>query len=42
MLQMQVSRAELQAVEILWTPQEAGDTLTLEELLRDYPQLRTL
>jgi uncharacterized membrane protein len=29
-------------VEVLWTPQEAGDTLTQDELLRDYPQLNNL
>ena len=32
----------LQAVEVLWTPQEEGDTLTEDELLRDYPQLNIL
>lgn len=32
----------LQAVEVLWTPQEEGDTLTEDELLRDYPQLNVL
>ena len=36
-------RAEgLQAVEVLWTPQEEGDSLTQEELSRDYPLLNTL
>ena len=32
----------LQAVEVLWTPQEEGDTLSEDELLRDYPQLNVL
>ena len=32
----------LQAVEVLWTPQEVGDALTSDELLRDYPRLAQL
>lgn len=32
----------LQAVEVIWTPQEDGDTLTEEELLADYPMLNVL
>ena len=32
----------LQAVEVLWTPQEDGDVLTQTELLRDYPILINL
>ena len=32
----------LQAVEVLWTPQEEGDTLTLGELTRNYPTLSNL
>ena len=32
----------LQAVEVLWTPQEEGDTLTEDELLIDYPSLNVL
>ena len=32
----------LQAVEVLWTPQEEGDTLSEDELLGDYPQLNIL
>ena len=32
----------LQAVEVLWTPQEDGDVLTQIELLRDYPILVNL
>ena len=30
------------AVEVLWTPQEDKDTLTADELLRDYPTLNML
>lgn len=32
----------LQAVEVLWTPQEEDDTLSEDELLTDYPQLNIL
>lgn len=32
----------IQAVEVLWTPQEAGDVLTAQDLLADYPLLRPL
>ena len=32
----------LQAVEVLWTPQEDGDVLTQTQLLRDYPSLVNL
>lgn len=36
-------RAEgVQAVEVLWTPQEDGDTLTQDDITRDYPTLKTL
>jgi uncharacterized membrane protein len=30
------------AVEVLWTPQEEGDTFTRDELMTDYPKLNTL
>ncbi len=30
------------AVEVLWTPQQEGDTLTADELLVEYPQLKRL
>jgi uncharacterized membrane protein len=30
------------AVELLWTPQEAGDSYSKDELLRDYPKLANL
>ncbi|GAQ86548.1 hypothetical protein KFL_002960030 [Klebsormidium nitens] len=33
---------QLQAVEILWTPQDANDTLSETELLHDYPSLTAL
>ena len=32
----------VQAVEVLWTPQEDGDSLTQEELSRDFPTLKSL
>lgn len=32
----------IQAVEVLWTPQDENDTLSEQELLRDYPLLRSL
>lgn len=32
----------VQAVEVLWTPQDENDTLSERELLRDYPLLRSL
>ena len=32
----------LQAVEVLWTPQDDQDTLTARELLEDYPLLRSI
>jgi uncharacterized membrane protein len=32
----------IQAVEVLWTPQDENDTLSERELLRDYPLLRSL
>ncbi|CAI5477272.1 unnamed protein product [Closterium sp. Yama58-4] len=33
---------ELQAVEVLWTPQDDEDTLTERDMLLDYPRLRPL
>ncbi|CAI5509423.1 unnamed protein product [Closterium sp. Naga37s-1] len=33
---------ELQAVEVLWTPQNEEDTLTTRDMLEDYPSLRPL
>lgn len=32
----------MQAVEVLWTPQNENDTLSERELLEDYPLLRPL
>uniref|UniRef100_A0A061RU67 DUF1517 domain-containing protein n=1 Tax=Tetraselmis sp. GSL018 TaxID=582737 RepID=A0A061RU67_9CHLO len=32
----------LLAVEVLWTPQQAGDTLTQDEVMADYPMLNSL
>ncbi|KAH9568021.1 hypothetical protein CY35_03G055500 [Sphagnum magellanicum] len=32
----------IQAIEVLWTPQDENDTLSERELLRDYPLLRSL
>lgn len=37
-----ISADQLQAVEILWTPQNDEDTLNARELLEDYPLLRSL
>ena len=37
-----VASEKLVAIEVLWTPQAAGDTLTALELQTEYPQLRML
>ena len=37
-----VSSEKLVAIEVLWTPQAANDTLTALELQTEYPQLRML
>jgi uncharacterized membrane protein len=37
-----ISADRIVAVEVLWTPQLPGDTLTAEELLTEYPQLQRL
>jgi uncharacterized membrane protein len=34
-----VSSDRLLAVEILWTPQAAGETLTADEVVAEYPDL---
>ncbi len=34
-----VSSDRLLAVEILWTPQASGETLTSDELVAEYPEL---
>jgi uncharacterized membrane protein len=35
-----VSSEQLMAVEILWTPQVSGETLTADELIAEYPNLK--
>lgn len=35
-----ISSEQLLAVEILWTPQAAGDTLTSDDIMAEYPNLR--
>ena len=37
-----ISLIFIQAVEVLWTPQNENDTLSEQELLEDYPLLRPL
>lgn len=37
-----ISLIIMQAVEVLWTPQNENDTLTERQLLEDYPLLRPL
>lgn len=32
----------LQSVEILWTPEERSETLTLKDVIADYPTLRAV
>ena len=32
----------LQSAEILWTPEERGETLTMREVVSDYPELRSV
>lgn len=35
-----ISSDRLLAVEVLWTPQQSGETLTADELIAEYPNLR--
>jgi uncharacterized membrane protein len=35
-----ISSDRLLAVEVLWTPQAEGDTLTTDDLLAEYPDLK--
>ena len=35
-----ISSRDVFAVEVLWTPQEEQDTLTTDEVLGDFPELR--
>lgn len=37
-----VSSDNLLAVEVLWTPQQSGETLTADELIAEYPNLKLL
>ncbi|HEY9845630.1 MAG TPA: DUF1517 domain-containing protein, partial [Candidatus Caenarcaniphilales bacterium] len=37
-----VSSEQLLALEILWEPQAEGDTLTSEEVISEYPELKLL
>lgn len=32
----------LQSAEILWTPEDRSETLTLREVVADYPELRSV
>lgn len=32
----------LQSVEILWTPEDRGETLTMRDVIADYPELRSV
>ncbi|NEO57332.1 MAG: DUF1517 domain-containing protein [Okeania sp. SIO3B5] len=35
-----ISSEQLLAVEVLWTPQASGDTLTSEDMVAEYPNLK--
>lgn len=37
-----VSSDDLLAVEVLWTPQQSGETLTADEMIADYPELKVV
>lgn len=37
-----VSSDNLLAVEVLWTPQQAGETLTADEMIAEYPELKVV
>lgn len=37
-----VSSEQLLAIEVLWTPQASGDTLTADDMLAGYPDLRSI
>lgn len=37
-----VSSDNLLAVEVLWTPQQAGETLTADEMIAEYPNLKVV
>ncbi|XP_022761071.1 uncharacterized protein LOC111307328 [Durio zibethinus] len=38
----EICSSKLKAVEVLWSPQDETDSLSVEELLENYPQLRRL
>ncbi len=37
-----VSGDDLLAVEVLWTPQQSGETLTADEMIAEYPELKVV
>jgi uncharacterized membrane protein len=37
-----VSSEQLLAVEVLWTPQASGDTLSADDMLAGYPDLKSI
>ena len=37
-----VSSEQLMAVEVLWTPQASGETLTADEMIAEYPNLKLI
>lgn len=37
-----VSSEQLMAIEVLWTPQVSGETLTADELIAEYPNLKLI
>ncbi len=37
-----IAADKLMAIEVLWTPQAAGDTLSADDLLAEYPHLRLI
>lgn len=38
----EISSSKVKAVEVLWSPQDETDSLSVEELLENYPQLRRI
>ena len=37
-----VSSDDLLAIEVLWTPQQSGETLTADEMIAEYPELKVV
>ncbi|MEO1622453.1 MAG: DUF1517 domain-containing protein, partial [Cyanobacteria bacterium J06632_3] len=35
-----ISSEQLMALEVLWTPQVSGETLSADELIAEYPNLK--